>query len=70
MGETAQPLHLRINLHRKSKEGCEKFINHFENTCPKIFSIQIIVKMEGTGYNERQIDKEQLVKQQKMEVLQ
>ena len=32
VGETAQPLHKRINLHRKSKEGCEKFINHFENT--------------------------------------
>merc|ERR1712074_57665 len=68
VGETAQPLHKRINQHRSNKEGCEKFINHFDNTCPKLFSIQIIVKMEGTGYNEqRQIDKDQLVKRLKME---
>ena len=68
VGETAQPLHLRINQHRSSKLGCERFIEHFKTTCPKKFNIQIIVKMEGTGYNSQgQIDEHQLVKRQNME---
>ena len=63
VGETTQPLHKRINLHRTSKAGCEKFINHFETTCKKEFDIQIIEKLEGTGYDGQvQMDKEQLMK--------
>ena len=68
VGETSQPLHLRINQHRTSKVGCEKFIEHFKTTCPKKFSVQIIVKLEGTGfYDHGQMDEEQLRKRINME---
>ena len=68
VGETSQPLHLRINQHRTSKVGCEKFIDHFKTTCPKKFSVQIIVKLEGSGLNDHgQMDEEQLRKRINME---
>ena len=52
VGETTIPLHKRINIHRTSKSGCENFINHFNSNCKGSgFNIQILEKLEGSGYN-------------------
>ena len=51
VGETAIPLHKRINIHRTSKEGCEHEIRHRDSVCDGFhFSIQIIEKLPGSGY--------------------
>ena len=34
VGESVIPLHLRMNIHRKGKSGCEILINHFTKVCP------------------------------------
>ena len=53
VGETTIPLHKRMNIHRTSKSGCEHFIEHFCNVCSgKSFSIQVIEKLPGDGYDE------------------
>ena len=52
MGETTLPLHKRINIHRTSKSGCENIISHFSGPCKgHTFSIQVLEKFEGDGYN-------------------
>ena len=51
VGESAIPLHKRINIHRKGKSGCEVLINHFNHTCPNSsFFIQILEVLPGNGY--------------------
>ena len=53
VGETTSALHMRMNVHRTSKSGCEHFIEHFSNVCTnKSFSIQVIEKLSGNGYDE------------------
>ena len=57
VGETAIPLHKRINIHRKAKTGCEYVIKHFKETCAGAsFSIQILEKFVGTGYSNNKVD--------------
>ena len=59
VGESVTPLHLRINIHRKGKSGCEILINHFHNTCPNSsFTIQILEVLPGNGYKNGSLDKE------------
>ena len=69
VGETMQPLHMRMNQHRNSKIGCTNIITHFKETCKnKRFNIQIIVKLKGDGKDDQgQIDDEQLVRRLKFE---
>ena len=43
VGETALPLHKRIDIHRTAKEGCEYLINHFKyDFVGSSFSVQIL----------------------------
>ena len=52
-GETADECHTRMNGHRTSKVGCEHVISHYTNVCSSnSFSIQIIEKLPGTGYDQ------------------
>ena len=45
------PLNLRVNIHRRGKSGCETYIDHYTNVCKNaIFSIQMIEKLPGNGY--------------------
>ena len=56
-GETAYPMHLRMNQHRTSKCGCEHVINHATEFCQKhLFTYTIIEKLPGTGYINGQLD--------------
>ena len=51
VGETAIPLHKRVNIHRTSKEGCEHEIRHRDSVCDGFhFSFQILEKLPGNGY--------------------
>ena len=51
VGESVIPLHLRMNIHRKGKSGCEVLINHFKNCCPNSsFTICVIEVLPGNGY--------------------
>ena len=51
VGETALPLHKRINIHRTAKQGCEYFIKHYRNDCVgSSFFIQILEVFQGSGY--------------------
>jgi len=53
VGETTQPLHKRINLHRTAKTGCQHMIDHFKNSCSGAgFKIQVLELFEGTGYSD------------------
>ena len=46
-----------MNIHRKSKSGCEPSINHYKNACKDpSFSIQILEKLEGNGFINGQRD--------------
>ena len=46
-----------MNIHRKAKTGCERFIDHFKNVCAGAsFSVQIIEKLEGDGRTNGIID--------------
>ena len=57
VGESAIPLHKRINIHRRGKSGCEVLINHFTNVCPNSsFSIQILEVLPGDGYKNGAFD--------------
>ena len=57
VGETAYPMHLRMNQHRKSKYGCEHVIHHSTEFCQgHNFHYQIIEKLPGTGYVNGQLD--------------
>ena len=57
VGETTLPLHKRINIHRVAKTGCQHIIDHFKTSCKGSgFSIQIIEKFVGTGYNNNKVD--------------
>jgi hypothetical protein len=52
-GETAEECHIRMNGHRTSKVGCEHVISHYTKVCSSnSFSIQIIEKLPGTGYDQ------------------
>ena len=52
VGETAIPLHRRMNGHRTAKEGCEHEIRHCKETCNGYnFQYQILEKLPGTGYD-------------------
>ena len=57
VGETAQSLNKRINIHRTAKVGCEHTVNHYKNVC-KVhpFYIQIIETFAGTGYKNNKLD--------------
>ena len=51
VGETAYPMHLRMNQHRTSKCGCEHVIHHSTEFCQgHHYHYQIIEKLPGTGY--------------------
>ena len=53
VGETAMPLHKRINGHRTAKQGCEHEIRHCKETCNGYnFKFQILEKLPGAGYNQ------------------
>ena len=53
VGETVQPLRVRMNQHRSNKSGCSHLIEHKNKTCPGgSFSVQIIVKLDGNGRND------------------
>ena len=57
VGETALPLHKRINIHRKAKTGCEYVIKHFKETCKGAsFNVQILEKFVGNGYKNNKVD--------------
>lgn len=59
VGESVTPLHLRINVHRKGKSGCEIVINHFNCCCPNSsFFIQILELLPGDGYKDGALDTE------------
>ena len=59
VGESIRPVNLRMNTHRKAKQGCEISINHYKHVCPgATFSIQIIEKLEGDGYKNGALDTE------------
>ena len=46
-----------MNIHRKSKSGCEPSINHYKNVSKDpSFSIQILEKLEGNGFINGQRD--------------
>ena len=64
VGETSQPLHLRLNGHRTFKMGCERRIEHSRSTCPGGFNfkVQIIIKLKGNGNNKDQNQKEERLK--------
>jgi len=58
VGETAYPMHLRMNQHRTSKCGCEHIIRHATDLCDSHnFTYQIIEKLPGTGYTNQELDK-------------
>ena len=45
------PLILRMNIHRRGKSGCENSFHHYRNFCKNtIFSLQVIEKLRGNGY--------------------
>ena len=51
IGESITLINLRMNIHRKSKCGCEHFINHYKNIYKSVnFSIQILEKLKGDGF--------------------
>ena len=53
VGETANELHILINLHRRGKSGCPHINEHFNSCCKgKSYSIQIIEVFSGNGHNE------------------
>ena len=53
VGETAIPLHKRINGHRTAKKGCEHEIKHCKESCNGYhFNFQILEKLPGTGYDQ------------------
>ena len=57
IGETANPMHLRMNQHRTSKCGCEHIIHHSTEFCHgHSFIYQIIEKLPGTGYTNGELD--------------
>ena len=57
VGESIVPVNLRMNVHRKGKTGCEILIDHFSNVCPgSLFSIDILEKLPGDGYENGSID--------------
>ena len=61
VGESAIPLHKRINIHRRGKSGCEVLINHFTNVCPNSsFTIQILEVLPGNGYKNGALDLEMM----------
>ena len=51
VGETAQPMHERMNGHRTAKEGCKHELTHCNEACKGYhFQYQILEKLPGTGY--------------------
>ena len=57
VGETAYPMHMRMNQHRTSKSGCEHVIKHQTEFCNNhSFSYRIIEKLPGIGYVNGEID--------------
>ena len=51
VGETVNPMHLRMNQHRTSKSGCEHIIQHSTEFCTThSFMYQIIEKLPGSGF--------------------
>ena len=68
VGETALPLHKRINIHRNSKSGCKHIIKHFRNDCARSsFTIQILEILPGTEYKNNKICPVERVKRLKRE---
>ena len=57
VGETAYPIHLRMNQHRTSKCGCEHIVAHTTDICRRHnFTYQVIEKLPGTGYVNGELD--------------
>jgi len=57
VGETAYPMHKRMNQHRTSKCGCEHIIHHSTEFCKEHkFQYQIIEKLPGSGYTNGELD--------------
>ena len=58
IGESITSVNLRMNIHQKSKSGCEHSINHHKNVCKvTIFSIHILEKLEGHGQRDFAVQK-------------
>ena len=51
VGETATKLNIRMNTHRTSTTGCEHVITHKKECVGFNFSIQVLEKLVGTGYD-------------------
>ena len=61
VGESICPVHLRMNIHRRGKSGCEIAIDHFKNVCPgATFTILILEVLPGNGYLNGKIDQAML----------
>ena len=59
VGETAYPMHKRMNQHRTSKCGCRHLISHKQNVCTdNKFIYQVLEKLPGTGYKNNVLDPE------------
>ena len=57
VGESICPVHLRMNIHRRGKSGCEIAIDHFKNVCPgATFTILILEVLPGDGFANGKID--------------
>ena len=68
VGETAYPMHKRMNQHRTSKCGCEILINHSSNICTDHkYRYQILEKLPGSGYKNGQLDTETTMLRQSRE---
>ena len=71
VGETTNPLHLRMAGHRSNKQGCRYVVTHYNSCYPEInenkFSIQIIEKLEGNGYKNGFIDEDMKKERQNKE---
>ena len=57
VGETANELHLCMNLHRRSKTGYPHVTEHFNSFCKgKSYSVQIIEVFSGNSHDKNDIE--------------
>lgn len=54
VGGCFTPLNLRMNIHMRENSGCEVPIDHYKDVCKSAtFSIKVIEKVLGNGYENR-----------------
>ena len=59
VGESTIPINKRMNIHRSPDSACAHFANHYQNVCgDSSFSIQVIEKLDGTGFKNGARDKD------------